>query len=48
MTRRLRQKRYEKAAAEMDELTDAIQENIRNMVMLGFSSIECQSYGEFS
>ncbi|KAF9360801.1 hypothetical protein BGX34_007499, partial [Mortierella sp. NVP85] len=31
MTRRLRQKRYEKAAFEVDELADAIQENIRNM-----------------
>lgn len=34
MSRRLRQKKYEKAAVEMDEMADAIQENIRNMVCL--------------
>ncbi|KAG0205642.1 hypothetical protein BGX31_002909, partial [Mortierella sp. GBA43] len=31
MTRRLRQKKYEKAAEEMNEVADSIQENIRNM-----------------
>ncbi|KAI8351598.1 hypothetical protein B0O80DRAFT_427805 [Mortierella sp. GBAus27b] len=34
MTRGLRQKKYEKAAAEMNEVADSIQENIRNMLTI--------------
>ena len=36
MSRRLRQKRYEKAAAEMEEEAEDIQENLRKMVSVNY------------
>ncbi|KAI8351613.1 hypothetical protein B0O80DRAFT_427820 [Mortierella sp. GBAus27b] len=39
MTRGLRQRKYEKAAAEMNEVADSIQENIRNMLTIQVNKV---------